>query len=386
MIDTFDDIYELPLFTDEHRKLRAELQSANLSFPQPEDNGEAALVASVAMLGTAGFLDIACPASGRMSITDLSLAREVLATRSVIGDLALVMQALGSLPLQLAEPQRFQALLTQVRTGSAITAFALSEPDAGSDVAALTTSARIEGDVYVLNGVKHLISNAGVATHYSVFARTSEGGGGISAFLLPAHTAGLSTRQTPPMMAHPLGTVVLENVRVPISHRIGAEGDGLKLALATLARCRTSVGAAACGFARRAIEEAIRHVTRRKAFGATLAKQQLVQSLLSHCIAELDAARLLVYRASRQFDLEPDRRHDRAVSEAKWFATEAAQRIIDRCLQMAGGTGTLDGSIFSRLYRAIRPLRIYEGASEIHQLVIAREVLEQEESTPRADC
>lgn len=256
-------------------------------------------------------------------------------------------------------------------------ALALSEPDAGSDVAALSTVARHDNG-YRITGTKHLITNAGVADYYSVFARTGEGKKGISAFIVDARAPGVSVEKQTPSAPHPLGIVRFKDVQVPSSARLGSEGEGLKLALMTLERCRATVGAAACGFAKRALDEALAHCKSRKMFGSTLSEQPLAQAKLAEMQARLDAcARLLVYRAAWAMDHAGERRAPREIALAKWQATENAQWIIDQALQLAGGKGVLRGSIFERLYREIRPLRIYEGASEVQQLVVAREMLEE---------
>jgi acyl-CoA dehydrogenase len=376
-----DDLLGLPLFSHHHRVVAAAAQATldGLAFPAVEGDGAAALRASAAMLGEAGLLGHAVPKDGvPFETTPFCLVREAIAARSVIADLAYVMQALGSLPLSMGGSAALKAeYLPAMRSGRCVAAFALTEPEAGSDVAALTCRAVRHRDVWHLTGEKHLISNAGVADVYTVFARTGDGPKGISAFLVEAKSPGLRAESTIPIAPHPLGRLLFDDVKVPGTHLLGAEGGGLKLALATLARGRPSVGAAACGFARRALEEAISYVRGRRAFGQHLADMQLVQSMVSHSLTELDAARLLVYRAAVAADAAPDERHDRASSEAKWYATEAAQRIIDRSVQMVGGRGVLQDSILGQLYQAIRPLRIYEGASEVQQLVIARALFEE---------
>jgi acyl-CoA dehydrogenase len=377
MNPAFDDLLSLPLFSDHHR---AVLQTARqklsaIAFPKVEGTGIAALRQSTKLLGDAGLLRHTVTMSGAESrLTELCLVREATAWHSIIGDLALVMQALGSLSIQLGGSDRLKSdLLPSVADGTKVAAFALTEPEAGSDVAALTTEATPKDGGYLLNGYKHLISNAGAADFYTVFAKLPGASRkGITAFFVPADSEGLSIEETPPISPHPLGSITFNNVFVPTKHRLGDEGGGLKLALMTLARCRPTVAAAACGFARRALEESMQRVQNRSAFGGKLSDLQLVQSLISHSVAELDAARLLTYRCTVAFDAKPDARHDRASSIAKWYATEAAQRIIDRSVQLAGGRAVLQGDLLAELYQAIRPLRIYEGASEVQQVVIAR--------------
>lgn len=255
-------------------------------------------------------------------------------------------------------------------------AFALTEPEAGSDLAAMTTKAAKSGEGYEVTGLKHLISNAGVATHYTLFARTGEGRNGISAFVVPGSAAGLTVEKQRPTSPHPLGRVILDKVHVSAANRLGGEGDGLKLALMTLERCRPTVAAAANGFARRAFDECRKHMRARGMFGGTLSEQPIAQGLLAEMSARLDASRLLTYRTAWQFD-QGSTRQPREVAIAKWQATENAHWVIDKALQLAGGLGVLHGSIYERLYREIRPLRIYEGASEVQQLVIARALLEK---------
>jgi len=379
MLDALDDIYSLSLFSDAERALRDAAREKIAAIPraQVEGNGEAALIASTRALGARGLLSCTqASESGDINLSELCLVRELCAQHSPMLDLALVMQALGSLPITLAGSDEQKARwLPSYASGESIGAFAITEPEAGSDVASLTLSAERKGESYILNGTKHLISNAGVATGYCLFARTAPGPKGVTCFYLPGDARGLSVTQTPPTSPHPLGVLELRDVEVSLANRLGAEGDGLKIALKTLARCRPTVGAGASGMARRALELAIERVTQREQFGAKLAEQQLVASMISHSVTELDAARLLVYRAAKLFDANPSGRHDRAAGEAKWFATESAQKIIDRSLQLFGGQGVLQSSEIADLYNAIRPLRIYEGASEIQQVVIARDLL-----------
>lgn len=370
------DLLKLPFFTDEQRTMVRELEAAAWAHiwadPEKGDDG-AALLSALRTLGEWGTLKhtVAEPWRQMPNV----LAREVLAYHSGIADLAYVMQALGSIAIGLMGSDALKAeMLPKVATGEACMAFAITEPDAGSDLAAQTTRAEKTGDDYVITGTKHLISNAGVATHYTLFARTGEGRKGISAFLVPATAPGLGVEKQRPTSPHPLGRVTLEKVRVPAANRLGGEGDGLKLALMTLERCRPTVAAAANGFARRAFDECLNHMRRREMFGGTLADQPIAQGLLAEMSARLDASRLLTYRTAWLFD-QGEVRQPREVAVAKWQATENAQWIIDKALQLAGGLGVLHGSIFERLYREIRPLRIYEGASEVQQLVIARTLL-----------
>lgn len=379
MLEALDDIYALPLFSDADRDVLASARDkiATIERFKVTGAGEQALIASTKALGDAGLLRFTqFGEKSDLNLTQFCLVREACAQHSPMLDLAFVMQALGSLPIQLAATDEQKAAwLPAYLSGDCVGAFAITEPEAGSDVANLSLRAERQGDHYVLNGTKHLISNAGVASAYCLFARTKEGNKGVSCFYLPADTSGLSIEQTPPASPHPLGVLTLKDVELPAANLIGNEGEGLKIALKTLARCRPSVGAGACGMARRALELAVEHVSSREQFGKPLAEQPIVASMLSHSITELDAARLLVHRCSKAFDANPQARHDRAAGEAKWYATEAAQRIIDRSVQLHGGAGVLATSEVADLYNAIRPLRIYEGASEIQQVLIARDLL-----------
>ena len=258
-------------------------------------------------------------------------------------------------------------------------AFALTEPEAGSDVASLKTTAERDGDAYIINGRKRFISNAGVADFYTVFARTGteeNGRASLSAFVVGARVPGVTVERIPMIAAHPIGEIEFKNCRVPAEDMVGAEGDGFLLAMRTLDMFRASVGAAACGMARRALNEAVDYSTNRKQFGRLLAEHQLVQEKLADSITELDAARLLVYRAAYLKDTMTGR-VTRETSEAKLFATEAACRIIDQAVQIHGGAGLVRGSVVERLYRDIRALRIYEGTSEIQKLIIATQLLKE---------
>jgi alkylation response protein AidB-like acyl-CoA dehydrogenase len=370
-----NDLLQLPFFSDSDRAFARDLDARARAqrWADPEEDDAVALRSALTTLAGWGTLKhtIAQPYSLTLNV----LARETLAYRSGIADLAYVMQLLGSLPVQLMGSEATKSvILPKVASGEACMAFALSEPNAGSDVAALETVARHDGG-YRITGTKHLITNAGVADYYSVFARTSDGKKGISAFIVDAKAPGISVEKQTPSAPHPLGIVRFKEVTVPTSARLGNEGDGLKLALMTLERCRCTVGAAACGFAKRALDEALEHCKSRKMFGSTLAEQPLAQAKLAEMRARLDASRLLVYRAAWTFDHVKDSRPTSEIALAKWQATENAQWIIDQALQLAGGRGVLRGSIFERLYREIRPLRIYEGASEVQQMVVAREML-----------
>lgn len=374
-IAVMPDLLELPFFDDGHRAFVRELNQrcAAVSWPDPEQDDVAAFRHALKLLAQWGVL--AHTTASPWSLTSNVLARETLAWHSGMADIAYVMQILGSLPVQLMGDDALKAaLLPKVADGEVVMALAITEPEAGSEVAAMTTRAERDGENYRLSGLKHLISNAGVATHYTVLARTAEGKKGISAFVVPADSPGLRVELQRPISPHPLGRLIFDKVRVPAALRIGAEGDGLKLAYMTLERARTTVGAAACGFARRALDETVGHVKSRRLFGKTLAEQPVAQAMVAQMRARLDASRLLVYRAAWAFDRGAARITDLAAL-AKWQATENAQWVIDAAVQLAGGKGVLHGHILERLYREIRPLRIYEGASEVQQLIVASEML-----------
>jgi acyl-CoA dehydrogenase len=289
------------------------------------------------------------------------------------------MQGLGTYAISQAAPEHVRDFwLKRASEGKAIAAFALTEPDAGSDVANIQTTAHRDGDSYVINGRKRFISNAGIADFYTVFARTgtSEAGrAALSAFVVGAKMPGFNIVEKISMMApHPIGEIELKDCRVPAEDMVGNEGDGFGLAMETLDTFRASVGAAACGMARRAFDEALGYATSRKQFGRLLAEHQLIQEKLADMATELDAARLLVYRAAYLKDTT-NARVTKEASEAKLFATEAAARIIDQAVQIHGATGLVRGSVVERLYRDIRALRVYEGTSEIQKLVIAGQLL-----------
>ena len=312
----------------------------------------------------------------------ICLAREIFAFHDGLADFAFAMQGLGSGPITLFGSPDLQArYLPLVAQGRAIAAFALSEPDAGSDVAALAMTAKPDGNAHVrLNGTKTFISNGGIADFYVVFARSGEAPGakGLSAFVVDADAAGLRVAERIEVIApHPLATLAFDNVRVPVANRLGAPGEGFKVAMATLDIFRATVGAAALGFARRALHESIERAATRNLFGAPLGDLQMTQSAIADSATEVDAAALLVYRAAWMKD-QGAARVTREAAMAKMFATEAAQRVIDRAVQLFGGLGVTKGVKVEELYREIRALRIYEGATEVQKIVIAREVLKGE--------
>jgi len=343
----------------------------------------------VRALGDAGWLKAVVPAaygglSDRLDVRTLCLAREILAWHDSLADFAFAMQGLGTGSISLFGSEELKAkYLPPVRDGRHIAAFALSEPEAGSDVRALATTATADGPRHVrLDGVKTWISNGGIADHYVVFARTGEqpGAKGLSAFLVDAGTPGLSVAGEIEVIApHPLATLRFVECRVPVANRLGAPGEGFKVAMATLEIFRTTVAAAALGLARRALAEAIDRAATRKVSGAPLADLQMTQSALADSAVEVDAAALLVYRAAWAKDTGTAR-ITRESSSAKLFATEMAQRVIDRAVQIFGGHGVRVGVKVEALYREVRALRIYEGASEVQKVIISRELLKERAS------
>jgi acyl-CoA dehydrogenase len=314
---------------------------------------------------------------GRFDVRSLCLARETLAYHDGLADFAFALQGLGSGPVSLYGTAEQRRRLAHVAAGKAIPAFALTEPEAGSDVAAIMTTATADGDGFRLDGEKTYISNAGIADWYVVFARTGErpGARGLSAFIVDAEAPGLTIAERIETIApHPLARIVFDRCRVPAANRIGGGGDGFRIAMATLDVFRATVGAAALGFARRAFDETVRHVTTRKTLGATLADLQMTQGAVAEMTTEIDAAALLIYRAAWTKDAGAER-VTREAAMAKWAATEAAQRVIDAAVQLHGARGVTTGVKVEELYREIRALRIYEGASEIQKVIIARAVM-----------
>jgi acyl-CoA dehydrogenase len=372
-----------PFFEDSHRDLARDLdgwcqdQIAPLAEHEDEDV-DGACRELVRRLGEGGWLRRAVAAEGgRLDVRSLCLIRETLARYSGLADFAFALQGLGSGPISLfgMEEQR-RAWLPRVAEGRAIPAFALSEAEAGSDVTAMTTTARRDGDGWVIDGAKTWISNAGIADFYVVFCRLPEAGErSFGAFLVVADNPGLSIPERIEVMApHPLGTVAFNGCRVPAGALVGEAGKGLKVALATLDVFRPTVGAAALGFARRALDEALGHAKVRQAFGKPLAEHQLTQGRLADMAIEVDASALLVYRAAWTRDAGAER-ITREAAMAKLFSTEAAQRVIDAAVQLLGGRGVVSGAPVEKLYREVRALRIYEGTSEIQRLVIASQMI-----------
>ena len=378
-------IDQLPFFTPEHRTLAHDLaRFVNLEIEPhalEESDVDERTRSFVNVMARAGVLDYSVAQDKKLDIRALCILREGLAYSSALADLAFVMQGLGTFAINQAAPDHIREFwLSRAAEGKAIAAFALTEPDAGSDVAAIQTTAKLDGNAYVINGRKRFISNAGIADFYTVFARTGTREGGraaLSAFVVGAKIPGFSVVERTPLMApHPIGEIAFENCRVPAENMIGNEGDGFGLAMETLDTFRTSVGAAACGMARRALNEAVLYASTRKQFGRLLMEHQLIQEKLADMATELDAARLLVYRAAYLKDTTSGR-ITREASEAKLYATEAAGRIIDSAVQIHGGSGLVRGSVVERLYRDVRALRVYEGTSEIQKIVIASQLLKE---------
>ncbi|GAB4359179.1 MAG: acyl-CoA dehydrogenase family protein [Gammaproteobacteria bacterium] len=379
-----------PFFDDAHREWAETLDAWCQTTLEPLLEGERAAEhdrdaldrltrALVAALGRDGWLKPCVPAEfggtepGRLDVRRLCLARETLARHSGLADFAFAMQGLGTGAITLfgTDAQR-QRYLPPVVKGERIAAFAISEPDAGSDPAAMTTRAERDGGGYRIDGTKAWISNAGIADHYLLFARTGEAGArGISAFIVPADAPGLTISERIDVIApHPLGTLTFDECRISGEQRLGNEGEGFKIAMATLDIFRATVGAAALGFARRALDEALAFSERRRIGGQPLADYQMTQAKLADMAVKIDAAALLVYRAAWTKDVL-GQRVSREAAMAKYYATEAAQQVIDQAVQIHGGLGVVRGAAVERLYREIRALRIYEGTSEIQQLIIA---------------
>jgi len=376
-----------PFFENRHRQLADALESwaqSEIADAQIDHHDvDASCRRLVARLAAGGWLEYSAvdPArpDARLDVRALCLIRETLARHSGLADFAFAMQGLGSGAISLFGGAALGCeYLDAVRSGTKIAAFALSEPQAGSDVSALTTSARRDGDDYVLDGEKTWISNGGIADFYTVFARTGEAPGarGLSAFVVDADTPGLEVAERIDVIApHPLATLRFRDCRVPRGRLLGEPGQGFRIAMATLDVFRSTVGAAALGFARRAMDEAIGHTTRRELFGAPLADMQLTQAAIADMAVAIDASALLVYRSAWTKDCVAER-VTREAAMAKLFATEYAQKAIDTAVQLFGGLGVKSGSKVEELYREIRALRIYEGASEVQKLVIARQTLQ----------
>ena len=378
-----------PFFEDEHRVLALELEkwakTELTDYAITPANVDLACQELVLKLADGGWLDycVANKYGGKnpsLDVRSLCLIRETLARFSGLADFAFAMQGLGSGTISLfGSAELKQKYLPDVRSGNKIAAFALTEPDAGSDAAALTTTAEQVDTSFVLNGEKTLISNGGIADYYTVFAKTGEAPGtrGISAFVVDADTAGLEINERIEVIApHPLARIRFNQCRIPITQQIGSGGEGFKMAMATLDIFRSTVGAAALGFARHAMHEALNRTKSRQMFGAPMSKLQLIQAKLGEMSLDIDASSLLIYRAAWTKDKGAERITKEAAM-AKLFATEAAQRVIDEAVQIFGGSGVVSGFPVEQLYREIRALRIYEGASEVQKLIIAAQTLKE---------
>jgi acyl-CoA dehydrogenase len=387
------DTLAWPFFGGDHHRFAEDLSRwAAATLPElPHDDIDDACKARALALGNAGFLKVLMPKElggplPRLDVRTLCIARETLAFHNGLADFVFAMQGLGSAPILFhGTPALKSRYLPPIAAGQSLGAFALSEPEAGSDVSALAMTAKVDGSAHVrLDGVKTWISNGGIAGHYIVFARTGEGAGGkgLSAFVVDGDAPGLMVTERINVIApHPLATLRFDGVRVPAANRLGSPGEGFKVAMATLDTFRATVGAAALGFARRALYESVEHASTRKLFGAPLSDLQMTQAAIADSATEVDAAALLVYRAAWTKD-QGTARVTREAAMAKMFATEAAQRVIDRAVQLFGGLGVTKGVKVEELYREIRALRIYEGATEVQKVVIARETLKKRAPKP----
>ncbi|MGX9963046.1 acyl-CoA dehydrogenase family protein [Roseomonas sp. F4] len=377
MADT--SFLDWPFFEPRHRDWAAEVEAWAAQHAEAlsdEHDADASVIRLARAMGDAGLLRVPCPADGVLDVRALCIARDILARHSGLADFAFAMQGLGTGPVTLfgGAAQR-DRVLSGARAGRALAAFALSEPEAGSDVSALALTATPDGNGhYRLNGQKTWISNGGIAASYVVFARTGEAPGakGLSAFLVPADAPGLTVAERIEVTApHPLARLDFADVRVSAEDLLGKPGEGFKVAMSTLDVFRATVGAAALGFARRALDMTVAHANSRKIFGGTLFDQQMSQAAIADSATDVEASALLVYRAAWLKDSGTPR-VTREASMAKLHATEAAQRCADRNVQIHGGIGVTKGHKAEELYREVRALRVYEGASEIQRVVIAR--------------
>ena len=370
-----------PFFEDRHRDLAERLEAwCKANLPVAHDDIDAVCRELVAMLGRDGWLKPTAvdPENPQpLDVRALCITRETLARHDGLADFAFAMQGLGAGAISLFGNHAQKEWLKKTRTGKAISAFALSEPRSGSDVANMDMDARKTSDGYMLSGEKTWISNGGIADFYVVFARTGEAHGakGLSAFLVSADTPGLSVAERLEVIApHPLARLKFDNVQVPVAAMIGKAGDGFRIAMSVLDVFRSTVGAAALGFARRALDESIKRASGRELFGAPMADLQMVQGHIADMALDVDAAALLVYRAAWTKDMGASR-VTREAAMAKLYATDRAQAVIDKAVQLHGGDGVRRGHVVESLYREIRALRIYEGASDVQKVVIARQVL-----------
>ncbi len=372
-----------PFLDEKHKTLSSQLEQwCEKNLPVDHHNVDQACRDLVVALGKGGWLNHTSidPESddGRLDVRSICLIRETLARHDGLADFAFAMQGLGTGAISLFGSDEQRQWLEKTRQGIALSAFALTEPGSGSDVANMTTNARQSGSDYILNGEKTWISNGGIADFYCVFARTGsadDGARGISAFLLPADAPGLEVVERLEAIApHPLAHLRFNDIRLPQSAMIGQPGEGFKIAMSVLDIFRSSVGAAALGFARRALDETINRAKSRQLFGAPLAELQMVQGHIADMALDVDAAALLVYRAAWTKDMGAPR-VTREAAMAKLFATDHAQDVIDKAVQIHGGDGVRKGHIIESLYREIRALRIYEGASDVQRIIIARQIM-----------
>ncbi|MEE9313966.1 MAG: acyl-CoA dehydrogenase family protein [Rhizobiaceae bacterium] len=369
-----------PFFENRHRELSESLETwCEKNLPVDHSNIDEACRGLVASLGDAGFLKHSAIGEGNetLDVRSLCLIRETLARHDGLADFAFAMQGLGTGSISLFGSDEQKKWLEKTREGKAISAFALSEEKSGSDVANMEMTAELEGDSYVLNGEKTWISNGGIADFYCVFARTGEqpGARGLSAFLVPADTPGLEIAERLEVIApHPLAKLRFTNARIPHDALIGEAGRGFQISMSVLDIFRSTVGAAALGFARRALDESLSRASSRELFGAPLGGLQMVQGHLADMAVDVDAAALLIYRAAWTKDMGAPR-VTREAAMAKLFATDKAQEVIDKAVQLHGGDGVRSGHIVESLYREIRALRIYEGASDVQKVVIAKQIM-----------
>jgi acyl-CoA dehydrogenase len=370
-----------PFFEERHRAFHAALEDwCGKNLPVGHGDVDAACRDLIARLGRDGWLRHTAPdpeAGGALDVRTLCLARETLARHDGLADFVFAMQGLGAGAITFFGTPEQKAWLKRTRAGEAIAAFALTEQRSGSDVASIEMTAVVDGDAYRIDGEKTWISNGGLADFYVAFARTGEAPGakGISAFLVPADTPGLRvTERLETIAPHPLARLSFDRVLVPRTALIGRPGEGFRIAMSVLDVFRSTVGAAALGFARRALDETLKRVSTRELFGAPMSDLQMVRGHVADMALDIDAAALLVYRAAWTKDMGAAR-VSREASMAKLFATERAQSVIDQAVQLHGGQGVQSGYIVERLYREIRSLRIYEGASDVQKIVIARQVL-----------
>lgn len=377
---SFFEIWDTPFLEDRHRELAKRLLQSSMPEVDESKDFRPAVLAMLKAMADAKLLHHVIPKSGDAGIDlrSICIAREILAYRGGgLADTAFIMQGIGTAPLWLSNSGgATSSYLDRARAGEAIAAFAVTEPGAGSDIAAIQTEAVRHRGGYTINGAKTYITNAGIADHYLVLARTGEGAGsrGLSLFLVDSDTPGVSTDKQEYAAPHPGGSLLLQDCFVDADRLIGAPGEGFKLAMATFDIFRVSVGAAALGFGRLALDEVLARITDREIFGKPMFRLDGVQLKLADMIAALDGAGLQVYRAAWLKDVRR-LRATREASLAKLMATEAAQQVVDSAVQLFGGAGVVVGSTVERLYREVRPMRIYEGASEVQKLLISRETV-----------